>query len=272
MFIDTHCHLNFKAFRNDLDEVIKRAHESGVEKIIIPGAKLDSSKKAVEIADTYENCFAAIGIHPHHVNEYVQKGPHIIEAELTELSQKSKVVAIGEIGLDYHQYSDYPPISDETKTLQKELFELQLNVAIQGNLPVIIHCREAQNDIIETIKQLQNDNLRCVFHCFDGNKEYLNKVLALGFYVGFDGNSTYEQNSHLRHLIAATPLDRLLLETDAPYLTPVPFRGSRNEPSNISHIAAFIAQLLEVSEDFIASQTTRNAKALFHLNHPPMLK
>lgn len=263
MFIDTHCHLNFKAFKKDLNEVINRANNAGVEKIIIPGAKLDSSQRAVEITQEYTNCFAAVGIHPHHVEEYIHKGSQKTQEDLKKLSKNNKVVAIGEIGLDYHQYKDYPSISDETKKLQKELFELQLDIAIQGNLPVIIHCREAQNDIIETIKQVKSKNLRGVFHCFDGSSEYLNNVLALGFFVGFDGNSTYPQNAHLRDLVQKTPLNRLLLETDAPYLTPVPHRHTRNEPAYLTLMASCVSEIKQKSIEEIALQTTQNANFLF---------
>lgn len=263
MFIDTHCHLNFKAFKKDLNDVIERAQKAGVEKIIIPGAKLDSSQRAVEIAQENTICFAAVGIHPHHVEEYVHKGSREIDKELRMLSKINKVVAIGEIGLDYYQYKDYPPASSEIKKKQQELLEIQLDVAIRNNLPVIIHCREAQNDIIETIKQVKSKNLRGIFHCFDGDKEYLDKVLALGFFVGFDGNSTYPENAHLRHLVQKTPLNRLLLETDAPYLTPVPHRHTRNEPAYLPLMASCVSEIKQKSIEEIALQTTQNANFLF---------
>lgn len=265
--IDTHCHLNFHAFDTDLDVVIKRAVAAGLTEIIIPGAKLSSSKKAVDIANRYENCFSAIGIHPHHIKEYIQMGETVISEKLEELLENKKTVAIGETGLDYYHYQDHPPVTQENKKSQTGLFRLQLKLAKKYNLPVIIHCREAQDDLLKIISEFMKvyGKIEGAFHCFDGSQDYLSSVLNLGFHIGFDGNVTYKNNRHLRNLVKSTPLDRLLLETDAPFLTPEPFRGMRNEPAYLLNTNAFIAEIHNVSPDHISKVTGNNAVSLFKL-------
>ncbi len=262
MYVDTHAHLNFKAFKKDLEEVIDRAKKSGIEKIIIPGAKINSSKRAVEISQNYESCFAAVGIHPHHTDEFLKLGRSAVEEELKKLIAKQKVVAVGEIGLDYHEYKGYPPITPETKKRQKELLQLQIEIAIKFNLPVIFHCREAQDDQLDMIKGYK---LTGVFHCFGGEKKHLEKVLEMGFYVGFDGNITYPENKNLRDLVKFAPIDRILLETDSPFLTPIPFRGQRNEPAYLTNTASLIAQIHKISLEKVSEITTQNAMKLFVL-------
>lgn len=266
MFIDTHCHLNFRDLENDLPEVLERAKKANVGKIVIPGAKLDSSKKAVEIANKNNNCFAAVGIHPHHTDEFSTLGKKQIREELVRLTENKKVVAIGEIGMDYHHYKNSPPPTEETKKIQKELFLLQLDIAYQKKLPVIIHCRWAQTDVFNIILQfLKEKPLTGVFHCFDGNEKYLKNVINLGFYIGFDGNSTYEENKHLQKLISLTPLDRLLLETDAPFLAPLPFRGQRNEPSYLIETAKKMGEIHKRTLKEVEEITCSNAINLFSI-------
>lgn len=266
MLVDTHAHLNFKAFNKDLNEVIKRAKNAGVKKIIIPGAKIDSSKKAVEIAQKYDNYFAAVGIHPHHIDEFVNLGKEAVEKELRELIVNKKVVAVGEVGLDYHHYKDYPPISEENKKYQKDLLTLQIEIAAEFNLPIIFHCRDAHDDQLELINNYiksANKQIKGVLHCFGGGKKHLEKVIDMGFYVGFDGNITYPDSNKLQDLVKSAPLDKVLLETDSPYLTPIPYRGQRNEPANLTHIASFIAKIHGISNTEIAKITTNNALKLF---------
>ena len=268
MLIDTHAHLNFKAFKKDLSEVIKRANNVGVIKIIIPGAKLDSSIEAVKIAQTYPSCYAAVGIHPHHIQEFVNTEKTTFTSKLRELATNKKVVAIGEIGLDYHQYSNYPPVSPKNKKNQEVLFLLQISIAQEKNLPVIIHCRRAYDDIIRIIKSYIIDSkkgLKAVFHCFSGEKKHLRYVLNMGFYIGFDGNITYGENSILQDLVKYTPLDRLLLETDSPFLAPIKHRGSRNEPSYLPLIVSFIASLHKKKMSQISEITSGSALKLFNL-------
>lgn len=286
MLIDTHCHLNFHAFKNDLDEVIKRAKKEGVEKIIIPGAKIDSSERAIEIAQKYAHCYAAVGIHPHHTADMRILGYYDIKRKLIELVKEKKVVAIGETGLDYHVYQQLKDksgvVTKETKQQQKELFKIHLEVAKELNLPVIFHCREAFGDIIPIITEhIQNSpvpprrsacahlrgeySLSGVFHCFGGTKKDLEEVLNLGFYIGFDGNITYKNADNLREIVAATPMDRLLLETDAPFLSPEPFRGQRNEPKNVKIVAGEVARIKEMEVNGVERKTTENVQKLFYL-------
>lgn len=264
--IDTHTHLNFKAFEDDYANVIHRAKASGVEKMFVVGTSLNSSKKAVIISKKQSACFATIGIHPHHVSEFELVGKKRIREQLLTLLCAKRIVAIGETGLDYHQYKNYPPISNVQKKLQKELLFLHLEIAKMLNLPVIFHCREAMDDMLEVLvasfKRL-NYSSRGVFHCFEGIKSQRDKVLALGLSVGFDGNITYPESSQLRNLIATTPLERILLETDSPYLTPEPLREKRNEPKNLALIASFIASIKRDSLENIIKNTTQNAHRLF---------
>ncbi len=268
MLIDTHAHLNFKAFNKDLNGVINQANDEGVKKIIIPGAKIDSSKKAVEIAQKYDNCFATVGIHPHHIDELSKLGNAVIEKELEKLIINKKVVAIGEIGLDYHEYKGYPPISEEIKKQQKELLTIQMEIAQKYNLPVILHCRDAHDDqlrIVHDYVKSSGNQIIGVFHCFGGNRKHLKEILEMGFYVGFDGNITYPENKTLQELAIFTPPDRLLLETDSPYLTPIPFRNQRNIPSYLHHIAAFVSEIRHISRKDLEEITTQNALRLFRL-------
>lgn len=261
--VDTHCHLNFKTFDKDLSSVVRRYQEKGGEYLLVVGAKEDSSKKAIEITQQYPLCFATVGIHPHHADSLTS----LLQTEslLTELVNSPKVVAIGETGLDYYQYRNSPPLSKEQKDKQLELFKLHLKIASQFKLPVIIHCRRAQEDLLNILSGfLKSHYLTGVFHCFDGTKDYLDTVLSLGFSVGFDGNITYPENEHLRRLVKLTPLDRLLVETDSPYLTPVPFRGQRNEPANLIYIISAIAEIKNETTNKIASATTNNARLLFN--------
>lgn len=268
MLIDTHAHLNFKLFNKDLLEVINNAKKAGIEKIIIPGAKIDSSKKAVVIAQKYDNCFATVGIHPHHIDELSKLGNAVIEKELEKLIINKKVVAVGEIGLDYHEYKGYPPISEEIKKQQKELLTIQMEIAQKYNLPVILHCRDAYDDQLKSVHNYvksSGNHITGVFHCFGGNRKHLKEILEMGFYIGFDGNITYPENKTLQELAIFTPLDRLLLETDSPYLTPIPFRSQRNIPSYLHHTATFVSGIRHISQEELAKITTQNALRLFRL-------
>lgn len=267
MLIDTHCHLNFKAFNKDLAEVIQRAECKGVNKIIIPGAKIISSQKAVDIAHKYPSCFAAVGIHPHHSSDLNRLGKDSVIWELETLIKSRKVKAVGEIGLDYYRYKGSEEITAKDKELQKKLFLIQLDLSVKYHLPVIIHCREAFDDLMESLKDYKNKSpgLKGVFHCFSGNSGHLKTILDLGFYVGYDGNITYEENSGLRDMVKLTPPDRLVLETDAPFLTPVPFRGMRNEPAYITQTLSAVARIYSKDITEIAEITARNASNLFCL-------
>lgn len=257
MLIDTHAHLNFQAFEDDLKEVLRRAQDEDVEKIINVGADLDSSQKAVEIAQKYPSCFASVGIHPHHSAEQKRDW----EVKLEKLAKNKKVVAIGECGLDYHPY-ERGGVADPQ--IQKEVFEKQLSLALKLNLPVIFHCREAYKEILKIVKSFpQRKKLKGVFHCFSGDEIFLQKVLGLGFYVGFDGNLTFKNAKSLQEVAKITPPEKILLETDSPYLAPEPYRGLRNEPANVKMVAEFLAFLKRETLAKVAKVTTANAQKLF---------
>ena len=261
MLCDTHCHLNFKAFKKDLNEVITKAKEANVSKIIVPGASINSSERAVEISRTYDGIYAAVGVHPHHASKEFEID------KLKKLAKYKKTAAIGEIGLDHHRYKNFPPLSEEDMRRQVDIFWQQLKTALEFNLPVIIHCREAQDLLLKVITDFMNKKgkLQGVFHCFEGNEDYLKRLVDLGFYVGFDGNVTYPENKEITRIIKKVPLDRLVLETDAPFLTPQKFRSKRNEPSYLTETAMFIASLLKIGIEKISEITTRNAEGLFVL-------
>ena len=264
--IDVHCHLNFKRFEKDYDEAIKRAKDAGVEKIINTGTQISSSKIAVDLAQKYENLFAIVGIHPHHAD----KPENGWGKDLTELGKQKKVVAIGEIGLDYFSYESNGVVDPK---LQKDLFEKQIQIAHDLALPLQIHNRQAGRDILEILKANKNllQTVPGMFHCFAGSIEILKEVLSLGFYIGFDGNITYPglakgETTNLSDLAKYTPMDRIVTETDAPYLTPIPYRGSRNEPAYVIITGEFIAKLKGISFEQFDRQSVINAQTVFNLN------
>ena len=276
MLIDTHAHLNFKAFRKDLDNTLWKAREAGVGRIIVPGADLETSKRAVELARSYETIYAAVGIHPHHAKEIKKLETEKLKENLKRLAKNNKVVAIGECGLDYYQYkkskdrdyleSDGLKVDKNLKKIQKEIFKIHLELAQALKLPVIFHCREAQEDMKKSLKGLKFKGLKGVFHCFSGDEKFLKWVLKKGFSVGFDGNITY--NEKWQKIIKKTPIRKILLETDAPLLIPEPLKSQKkfpNKPENIKVIAEFIAKIKGDSLLRVARQTTKNAKELFQL-------
>ena len=260
--IDSHCHLNFEQYEKDLDEVIKRAFEAGVSKIINVGTNIEYSQKAVELAQKYENLYAIVGVHPH---DAVKLKPDWKE-QLEELIMKPKVVGIGEIGLDYYSYQEIDP------KIQKEVFRKQVEMAVKHKLPLQIHQRHAGNDVLQILEDYKNElvNPPGMFHCMSGNLDFLAKVLSSGFYVGFDGNITYKglapgETMPLSELVKAIPMKKLIVETDAPFLSPVPHRGSRNEPAYVIIVADFIAKLKNLSFDKVASETEKNTLKVFNL-------
>ncbi len=263
--IDAHCHLNFKAFENDLDEVITRAAKKGVNKIINVGASLESSKVAVDLAKKYPNLYASVGIHPHHADKLSKNW----EEELEKLAKEKKVVAIGETGMDYYPYESNG-IADPG--LQKNLFIKEIELSYKLKLPLQIHNRRAGKDIGDLLMEHRSRliNPPGLFHCFSGDIDFLKQVLNLGFFIGFDGNISYKglakgETTSLIELVKYAPLDRIITETDAPYLTPMPHRGSRNEPSYVIIVAEFIAKIKKEKVEKVIEKTTRNSHTLFKL-------
>jgi TatD DNase family protein len=266
--IDVHCHLNFKSFVKDYDEVIARALKEGVKTIINVGTKIDSSKWAVDLAQKYENLYAIVGVHPHHADKIELEANWLNELE--NLTKHPKVVAIGEIGMDYFRYLSNGIVEP---TVQKEVFIKQIELAHKTKLPLQIHNRHAGKDIIDILKAHKNllMNPPGMFHCFAGSMDILKSALNLGFSIGFDGNITYPglapgEDTSLSDIARYTPIDRIVTETDSPFLTPVPHRGSRNEPSYVIIVGEFIAQLKGVSFEALRDQTVKNAETLFKLN------
>lgn len=255
MYIDTHCHLNFSDFDRDRSMVIGNAKKAGVKKLIVPGTDALSSKRAVGLTQTYPGVvFAAVGFHPYEA----QKTPDAREA-LEQLFSKN-VVAVGECGLDYHIYKGEK--AGGKKDTQKRLFEAHLEIALRRNLPVIIHCRDAWEDLFAVLDS-QADLVRGVLHCFSGGLQEIRMASERKLFIGIDGNVTYA--AQLEMVIPHVPLSLIVLETDAPYLTPVPHRGIRNEPKYIPLIGKKVAQLTLQSPQFVEHQTTQNVQQLFRI-------
>ena len=272
MFTDSHAHLFFKDFQDDLDNVIKRAKDAGVDYIVNPGTDLATSRRSIELAEKYEMIYACVGFHPHDASNADDES--LKEIEL--LSNHPKVVAIGEIGLDYHYNYSLPE-------RQREVFSRQIEIAQRRNLPIVIHSREAEDDtlrIVETMMNARSDwrvhdtkPARGVFHCFPGDVAMAKKVIDWGFYISFPGPITFgnklnKPNSMVDVATKISP-EHILLETDSPYLTPAPNRGKRNEPSNIPHIAKKIAQLQDLSVEDIGRTTNVGAHKLFGIGTYP---
>ena len=254
--IDTHCHLDMKQFDPDRKEVIERARAAGIEAMITVGSNLEGTVSAMKLSGEYDFIFASIGIHPHDAKDFSDD----IYFKLREWSGSSKVVAIGETGLDYHY--DHSP-----RQVQKAVFEKHLKIAAETGLPVIIHSREAQRDTIE-ILQKSGIN-RGVLHCFSGDMEMAEQVMSMGFYISFAGPVTFKKTRELKEIAGSIPDDYLLVETDAPYLSPEPFRGRRNEPAFIIQTLKQIADLRRVSLEDMARITSLNAKRLFGIGIIP---
>ena len=263
--IDVHCHLNFHSFEKDYDQVIKSAFEAGVTKIINVGTKIDSSQLAVELAQKYDNLYAIVGVHPHHADKPEQGWLE----ELEKLAKKPKVVGIGEIGMDYFSYKSNDIVDPK---LQKEVFIKQIELSHKLKLPLQIHNRQAGKDIIDILSNHKSylQYPPGMFHCFAGSMEILKSALQMGFYVGFDGNITYNglapgEDTDLKDLAKYIPIDRIVIETDSPFLTPAPKRGSRNMPEYVIITAKFIAILKGLTFEEFEVKTTENAIKLFNL-------
>ncbi|HPO68294.1 MAG TPA: TatD family hydrolase [Candidatus Pacearchaeota archaeon] len=273
MIIDTHAHLNFNAYKNDWDEVIKRCFKNNIS-IINVGSQYDTSKRAVEIAEKYEkDVYAAIGLHPIHLSSGIFKekiDKEEIEFKTREeefdkekyllLIRSKKVKAIGEIGLDYYYKPKTKIRINEFKERQRNALLKQIDFAQELDLPIIFHCRMAYNDLLDILKK--KNNIKGVIHCFTGNKDELKEVLNMGFYIGFNG-IIFKLN--LDDIIKETPLERILVETDCPYLIPPMINVSRNEPVFIKYILEKITKIKNISFEKLAEITTENAKKLFKI-------
>ena len=250
--IDTHCHLDFPEFDKDRAEVIQRAQAKGIAYIINVGSSLEGSRKSLELSRQYNFIYATVGLHPHEADRFDEK----VKAELEKLTQQDKVVAIGEIGLDY--YRNYSRAEN-----QKSLFIALVNLACDLDRPVVIHNRQAEDDTLKILRAQKPK--KAVVHCFSGDEKFLKECLDLAFFVSFTCNITYRKAENLRSLVKLTPLDRIFLETDAPFLPPEDFRGKRNEPMYVRVLAEEIAGIKGITVEEVARVTTENAKGFFGL-------
>ena len=250
---DSHCHLDFPDFNEDLSEVINAALENGVNRMVTICTKLRNEPSVRKISEDYEAIYYAAGNHPMSVSS--EPMAHL--NELIKISKHPKFIAIGETGLDYYYTSD-------TATLQKKSLEIHINAAQETNLPLIIHARNADTDIAEILEsEFKNCPFSCVMHCFSSSKKLAIKSIDLGFYLSMSGIAAFPKSKELRKIFSMVPVDRILVETDSPYLAPPPFRGKRNEPAYVVNTARIGAEIFELSYEDFALQTEKNFNSLF---------
>lgn len=257
-YIDTHCHLNFPEFHRDMEKTILRSFQAGLIYLINVGTDIRTSGESVNLAGRYKEIYAAVGVHPHDARQQLA----VMEAGLTPFMRHPKVVAVGEIGLDYYR-------NFSSQENQKIAFTKQLQLAIQYRKPVILHCRDAYRDVLNILDEVYlpyvKDSLPGVIHSFSAGPSYLQEFLRRGFYIGFNGMITYPDHESLLEAVRITPLDRILLETDAPYLPPDGHQGERNEPMLVKEVAIKVAELKGAELAEVVNSSTANAVLLFGL-------
>ena len=252
MFIDTHAHIFLPNFAGEVDQIIDRAKAAGVDYLIVPGTDVATSIQAVELSEKYNCVYAAVGVHPHDTKDW---NDSLIE-KLEELAKNKKVVAIGEIGLDY--YYDFSP-----REIQLQAFESQIKLALKLNLPIIVHNREANDDVMSLARKYKDSGLRAQFHCFAGSVHDARELIEMHHFISFPGNVTFKNADGIRKVLSRIAVDNLLLETDAPFMTPVPHRGERNEPAYIKLVAEKIAEVHKLTVEDVGRSTSYNAHKLF---------
>ncbi len=254
MLVDSHCHLNFSDFEEDFGDVIKRSREADVKVIQTICTKLSEFSDVLSIAEEYNNIYCSVGVHPHNVEHEIMIEPAKI---LKLINRKKKIIGVGETGLDYY-YENSP------RDLQIESFRRHIAISRQSGLPVIIHSRSADEDTAELLRfEVSKGSFPGVIHCFSSGEYLANAALECGMFISVAGIVTFKNAECLRNIIKSIPMDKLLVETDAPFLAPVPKRGRRNEPSFVQHTAEFLANLLEIETDKLANQTSKNFFSLF---------
>lgn len=259
--IDTHCHLSMVLNEdgttdyNQIDEILKQMEFNGVTHAITIGSNMEDSKLSVEIANKYSNIYCAVGVHPEEVESF-----DIVELEslIKQNLNSGKLVAIGEIGLDYYWRKD-------NKEVQIEVFKRQIELAKKYNLPIVVHCRDAYGDVLEILKQYAPFEFGGVIHCYSGSIEWANIVIKLGFLISFTGVVTYSNASNIQEVAKWVDMDKFMVETDSPYLTPVPFRGKKNNPSYVRYTLEYISKLKNKNIEELDKITTNNAIKLFNL-------
>lgn len=256
-FFDNHAHLDDEKFDSDRDEIIEKIHKDEIDKFVSAGYSLESSKKSIELSKKYDFIYSTCGVSPNDIPQTEEE----LWKELGEIKklvkENKKVVAIGEIGLDYHW-------NTENKELQKKAFIEQIKIANELNLPIQIHTRDAIMDTLEILKQ-NNVNKKGIFHCCPLNRELVKEGLKLGFYISFAGPVTFKNSKNANEIIEMVPNDKMLIETDSPYLSPEPFRGKRNDPRNVKYIAKKIAEVKNITIEEVADITYENAMEIFDL-------
>ena len=256
--IDVHGHLTSEAYENDLETVIANCDEALLA-YISAGCDLSSSKDVVELASKHGKAYAVVGVHPENIENWNENSFE----NLKKLAKNEKVVGIGEIGLDYHYLQELSPNEvEENKRKQKMIFEKQIELANQLNLPIVVHSRDAMGDTIEILKN-NPPKRNSLLHCYSGSLESAKILMSMGFSFSFGGVTTFKNAKNVQEVVKNLPLERVLLETDCPYLSPEPFRGKRNEPKNVVYVADAIARLKNITIDEVAKVTTNNAKSLF---------
>ncbi|GLO60411.1 deoxyribonuclease [Vibrio sp. MACH09] len=253
MFVDSHCHLdklNYESLHSDVNDVISKAQQAKVTELLSVGVTLDAFPAMIEMIEPHSNVYASCGVHPLDVESDFSL------QMLEEYANHSKVVAIGETGLDYH----YQP---ETAVLQRERFEQQVALAVKLNKPLIIHTRDAREDTLAILREGNAQNCGGVIHCFTEDMAFAEQAMSLGFYISISGIVTFRQATQLKDVVKALPIERLLIETDSPYLAPVPHRGKQNQPAYVVEVAQYIAQLKNISLTEVAQKTTDNFRKLF---------
>ena len=252
MLIDTHAHIDFDDYAENFEIMLKDASDAGVEKIIIPGVEPKGFERILNLSATYDNIYGAIGIHPCDAKKWDENSYETIKA----LGKSPKIIAIGEIGLDYYWDKTY-------NELQKEVFTKQIEIAKELKKPVIVHDREAHGDVLEILKNTNAKEVGVVMHCFSGSPEFALECVKEGFYIALGGVVTFKNAKKPHEVAKIVPLENLLLETDSPFLTPEPYRGKVNSPANVRFVAEAIAKLRGISIDEVEKQTTLNAQRLF---------
>ena len=257
MIIDSHCHLDYPDLYNQLDDVIKRAEYNQVQRLLTICTTLESFEKIKLIIQKYENIYGTFGIHPHETRKFINVDLKFI----TNLKKRyRKIVGIGETGLDfYYNYSD--------KKIQRKSFIEHIGAALELNIPIIVHSRNAESDTYEILKsEKKNSNLKILIHCFTGSKQFAKKLLDMNCYISISGIITFKNSVELIDCVSSIPIEKLLVETDSPYLAPLPHRGKPNEPSYIIHTVEKLSQIKKISKEDVITNTTNNFKKLFGLD------
>ena len=254
MIIDSHCHLNMKEFNEDLDLVVNKAYQENIKGMLTISTKIEEVNSIVAIANKYNNIWYSVGIHPHNVNANFKDINETVSSNINN----NKFIGIGETGLDYYY-------ENSNKETQKKSFVNHINIARDLDLPIIVHTRNADEDTINILKnEYKRGKFRGLIHCFTASKELAIEVLQLDFFISISGIITFKNANELREIVKLIPIEKLLVETDAPYLAPVPMRGKRNEPSFVSYTASYLAKLLNISNTILYEKTTKNFFNLFN--------